>query len=84
MVNSFFINAMEHDSAGMDLVDMTFGLLVGMYERIITKSKMSEITLNGMKVARRKIIEGGGGPGRRRLLRRRLLRRKLFRRRLLR
>lgn len=65
MVNAFIINTMEHSSAGIDKIDMQFGMLVGMYERVITKNKMSEIQSNGMKVARRKIIEGGGGPGRR-------------------
>lgn len=65
MINSFLINVMEHHSAGMDVIDFTFGMLVGMYERVITANKMSEIQLNGMKVGRRDIIEGGGGPGRR-------------------
>lgn len=33
-----------------------------MYERVIYDHKMSETPLNAMKVTRRTIIEGGGGP----------------------
>jgi len=66
MVNSFVINTMEHSSAALDVIDFNFGLLVGMYERVISEKAISEIKLNGMKVARRKITEGGGGPARRR------------------
>jgi len=56
---------MEHISAGLDLDDFTFALLVGMYERVIRPNAMSEVEVNAMKVARRNTIEGGGGPGRR-------------------
>jgi hypothetical protein len=37
-----------------------------MYERVISKTGLSEINLNSMKVTRRGVIEGGGGPGFRR------------------
>jgi hypothetical protein len=53
MINAFFLNTMEHISAGLDEDDFTFGLLVGMYERVITPNAMSEIELNAMKVGRR-------------------------------
>jgi len=51
----------------MDLVDFTFGLLVGMYERVLSKDGLSEVMLNSMKVTRRSVIDGGGGPARRRI-----------------
>lgn len=53
MINSFLLNTMEHKSAGLDLIDFNFGLLTGMYERIIKKNSMSEVKLNAMKIARR-------------------------------
>lgn len=53
MVNDFVLNTMEHKSAGLDLFDFTFGLLVGMYERVVTKTGLSEVILNSMKVVRR-------------------------------
>jgi hypothetical protein len=34
---------MEHISAGLDLDDFTFALLVGMYERVISKEELSEV-----------------------------------------
>jgi len=66
MVNDFCLNTMEHTSAALDIFDFMYGLLTGMYERVISKNGMSEITLNSMKVTRREVIEGGGGPGFRR------------------
>jgi len=65
MINAFFLNTMEHISASLDPLDFAFGLLTGMFERVIRANTMTEIELNSMKVARRKIVEGGGGPGRR-------------------
>lgn len=65
MVNDFVLNTMEHASAALDPMDFCFGLLVGMYERVISKDGISEINLNSMKVARREVIDGGGGPARR-------------------
>lgn len=53
MVNAFFLNSMEHISAGLDFFDFSFALLTGMYERVVYKNAMSEIELNAMKVARR-------------------------------
>lgn len=64
MVNAFFVNSMEHHSAALDMIDWNFSFLVGMYERVITANKMSEVELNAMKVTRRTIKEGGGGPAR--------------------
>jgi len=66
MVNDFCLNTMEHTSAALDILDFNYGLLVGMYERVISKTGLSEINLNSMKVTRRGVIEGGGGPGFRR------------------
>lgn len=65
MINDFVLHAMEHTSAGMDRRDFTYGLLVGMFERIITDDHMSEIEVNSMKVVRRHNIRDGFGPGRR-------------------
>lgn len=65
MVNTFFLNSMEHTSAGLDLVDFTYALLTGMMERVVTPHAMTEIEINSMKVARRETIKDGGGPGRR-------------------
>jgi hypothetical protein len=45
---------MEHTSAALDVFDFAYGLLVGMYERVLSKDGMSEVTLNSMKVVRRK------------------------------
>lgn len=43
MVNEFMLNSMEHEAATLDLVDFNFGLMVGMYERVISKNGMSEV-----------------------------------------
>jgi hypothetical protein len=66
MVNDFVLNTMEHKTAALDIIDFSFGLLVGMYERVISKDGLSEVSLNSMKVTRREVIDGGGGPGFRR------------------
>jgi hypothetical protein len=42
-------------------------MLVGMYERVISEDGISEVQLNSMKVTRRSVINGGGGPAFRRL-----------------
>jgi len=65
MINAFFVNTMEHSSAALDNIDFLWGILVGMYERIVFEHSISEVQLNSMKVARRSIITGGGGPMRR-------------------
>jgi len=62
MVNDFVLNTMEHHSALLDIFDFNYGLLVGMYERIIDDDAMSEINLNAMKVARRHNVRDGYGP----------------------
>jgi len=43
MVNDFILNTMEHESSAVDITDFTYGLLVGMYERVISKTGISEI-----------------------------------------
>jgi len=43
MINDFMLNIMEHSSAGTDVIDFSFGLLVGMYERVISKDGLSEV-----------------------------------------
>lgn len=65
MINAFFVNNMEHLSASLDKRDFMFSMLTGMFERVIHKTHMTEKELNMMKVTRRSIIEGGGGPARR-------------------
>lgn len=67
MVNDFVLNTMEYKSAGLDLTDFFYGMLTGMYERVISEDGISEIQLNSMKVTRREVINGGGGPAFRRL-----------------
>jgi len=62
MVNDFVLNTMEHHSALLDIFDFNYGLLIGMYERIIDDDAMSEINLNSMKVARRHNVKDGYGP----------------------
>jgi len=64
MINDFILHAMEYESAGIDRRDFTYGLLVGMFERVITDDAMSEIELNSMKVVRRHNAADGYGPGR--------------------
>jgi hypothetical protein len=66
MVNEFFLNIMEFKTAAISITDFNYGLLVGMYERVISKDGMSEVTLNSMKVGRREIVDNGGGPAFRR------------------
>jgi len=63
MINSFLINTMEYHSASLDIYDFNYGMLTGMFERVMTKTSVTEIVLNSMKVVRRTITEGGGGPG---------------------
>jgi len=63
MINSFIINTMEYHSAALDVIDFNYGMLTGMFERIMTSHSLTEIVLNSMKVVRRTITEGGGGPG---------------------
>lgn len=53
MVNTFVLNSMEYKSAGLDLTDFFYAMLVGMYERVISEDGISEVNLNSMKVARR-------------------------------
>ncbi len=65
MINDFILHAMEYESAGIDRRDFTYGLLVGMFERVITDDAMSEIEVNSMKVVRRHNVADGFGPGRR-------------------
>jgi len=43
MVNQWMLNVMEHHSAAVDITDFTYGLLTGMYERVISKTGISEI-----------------------------------------
>jgi len=62
MVNDFVLNTMEHKSASLDIFDFSYGLLVGMFERVIDSDALSEINLNSMKVVRRKNLKDGFGP----------------------
>jgi len=62
MVNDFVLNTMEHKTALLDIFDFSYGLLVGMYERVIDDDAISEINLNSMKVIRRKNVSDGFGP----------------------
>jgi len=62
MINDFVLKTMEHISSGLDRRDFTYGLLVGMFERVISDNNMSEIELNAMKVVRRKNVRDGYGP----------------------
>lgn len=66
MTNDFFLNTMEHSAAALDEVDFMFGMLLGMYERVLSKDGISEVALNSMKVARRHVEENGSGPAFRR------------------
>merc|ERR1711918_68061 len=43
MVNDFVLNTMEYKTAALDFIDFSFGLLVGMYERVISKEELSEV-----------------------------------------
>jgi hypothetical protein len=62
MVNDFVLNTFEHHSALLDIFDFSYGLLVGMYERIVDEDSVSEISLNSMKVVRRHNEKDGYGP----------------------
>jgi len=62
MINDFVLNTMEHKSAGLDIFDMYYGFLVGMYERVVDDDDLSEVTVNAMKVARRRNVKDGFGP----------------------
>jgi len=42
MVNEFVLNIMEFKTTAINLIDFNYGLLVGMYERVISKDGMSE------------------------------------------
>lgn len=43
MVNDFVLNTMDHESGALDMIDFNFGLMVGMYERVISKNGLSEV-----------------------------------------
>jgi len=62
MVNDFVLNTMDHKSALLDIFDFSYGLLVGMFERVVDDDAISEINLNSMKVVRRKNVQEGYGP----------------------
>jgi len=62
MVNDFVLNTMEHKSAGLDVFDMYYGFLVGMYERVVEEDDLTEVNVNAMKVARRRNVKDGFGP----------------------
>jgi len=62
MINDFILHTMEHESSGCDRKDFTYGLLVGMFERVITDNHLSEVQLNSMKIVRRNKVESGAGP----------------------
>jgi hypothetical protein len=62
MINSFVMNTMEFKSASLDIIDFNHGLLIGMFEGVVSPTKMNEIALNSMKVLRRKIWDKGQGP----------------------
>jgi hypothetical protein len=53
---------MEYKSASLDIIDFNHGLLIGMFEGVISPTKMNERSLNSMKVLRRKIWDNGLGP----------------------
>jgi len=57
MINDFVLKTMEHVSSGLDRRDFTYGLLVGMFERVIYDNNLSEVDLNSMKIARRKNVK---------------------------
>lgn len=62
MVNSFALDAMEFDTATIDTVEFIYGMLVGMYERVVTPDGINVSVLKMMKETRLEQLKNGLGP----------------------
>lgn len=52
MTNDFVLKTMDFATADVDLKDFTYGMLMGMFERLIEKEDINVKKLNDMKKAR--------------------------------
>ena len=62
MCNDFILKTMEFRTATTDLYDFTYGMLVGMFERVVDDHAVDETDINQMKDVRSKNIAAGHFP----------------------
>jgi hypothetical protein len=65
MVNDFVIKTMETNTASLDIKDFTYGILMGLMERLVSSQMVFPDPQNEvMRAARNQAVKDGNGPKR--------------------